>query len=322
MMKTAKLKIKMTKNAVKVLQLKKLRTKGVGTNNVEHFAKREAGDGKRSRRRRKRTVQALMKFKILDAQEEEKEVKELYVKRITKLERRWGHHTNVMRKFKEVMQSEVRRTWEERMEKMKKNINFLERKWMRKRQDLDDKRPKTWRGIRYGDTELEQKLEEEGREKPATTPAIYGGAEFSPEAIEVHKLPANFCTFEAVTEDKMKVATDVTITQAKWELNDRKQRKEDAAMDGEEGEGKWTEEYENRRQIEKDILISPSVLDFSNRRVTDIPTCRRLHPPRPLSDHQMIVLNNIKTRIVEVTKLYLKKCGMKGFPKTKNTNER
>ena len=50
--------------------------------------------------------------------------------------------------MKKVMQSEVRRTWEEKREKITKKVNFLQKKWGRKRPDLA-REEKVWQGVRY-----------------------------------------------------------------------------------------------------------------------------------------------------------------------------
>ena len=70
-----------------------------------------------------------------------------------------------MAKMKEVMQSEVRRTWVEGREKSKRKIQYLERKWKRKRQDLGVGE-KGWNGIRFGDQYLTGKMSEEERDSP------------------------------------------------------------------------------------------------------------------------------------------------------------
>ena len=59
-------------------------------------------------------------------------------------------------------------------------------------------------------------------------------------------------------------------------------------------------------------------INFAKRYVTDIPTCRILNPPKTIPTDQAIILENMKNRISEVTKQYLKTCDKKGLPLVKN----
>ena len=54
MMKTANLKIKMTRKMSKLLLLQKLRKKTVGVNEVEEYARKEIGRGDKGAERRER----------------------------------------------------------------------------------------------------------------------------------------------------------------------------------------------------------------------------------------------------------------------------
>ena len=58
--------------------------------------------------------------------------------------------------------------------------------------------------------------------------------------------------------------------------------------------------------------------------MTDIPTCRRLNPPKALPIDQAIIVENMNVRIEQVTKKYLKKCEKKckkkGLPFVKNNS--
>ena len=80
------------------------------------------------------------------------------------------------------------------------------------------------------------------------------------------------------------------------------------------------EEEEVSRQEEKNIFGNGTI-NFSKRYVTDIPTCRRLHPPKALPADQAVILENMKSRVAEVTRSYLKNCDKKGLPLSKNISE-
>ena len=174
---------------------------------------------------------------------------------------------------------------------------------------------KEFMGIKYGDQYLKTKTPAED------IPLVYGDAQVTQGQKAVLSLPSKFCTYEAVTEHKMAVAASVMGAKVSWELHARKSRLAEREIDAEEGgEGEWREEEEVKTQEEKCILGEGSI-NFSKRYITDIPTCRRLNPPRTLPADQAVTLENMKSRINEATRRYLETCDKKGFPKTKNISE-
>ena len=121
----------------------------------------------------------------------------------------------------------------------------------------------------------------------------------------------------------MKVATTVMAAKVSWELEQRVRRVEEREEEGEVGgAGEWREEEEVKRQEEKDILdVTNGSINYTKRYITDIPTCRRLNPPKALPTDQAVILENMKHRIEEVTKNYLKNCDKKGLPNAKNISK-
>ena len=76
------------------------------------------------------------------------------------------------------------------------------------------------------------------------------------------------------------------------------------------------------RQEEKNIYDNlKGSINFTKRYVTNIPTCRRLNPPKALPEDQAVILENMKSRINEVTRQYLRACDKKGFLKIKNISK-
>ena len=224
--------------------------KGIGTDCVEKFTRRECSDGKEER---VKILKRIMRTKVKDAEVNVEGAKKEFRKKMNYLERRWGQNVAILARMKEVMQMEVRRTWEEGRTKLKKKVDFLERKWKRVRQDLDPN-VKEWRGIRYGDRYLRRKRAAAGRDLN-DVPLVYGDAQLTEAQKAVLALPSKFCTFETVTEHKMAVAASVMGSKIAWELHARKDRKEDRELDGEmDGEGEWREEEEVNRQEEKNIF--------------------------------------------------------------------
>ena len=74
----AQTKIKMTKSTLKVLTLKKLLSKGIGTNRVETFTRREVGTKCKDRIKALRNV---MRIKVEDAEREESKIRESFARK-------------------------------------------------------------------------------------------------------------------------------------------------------------------------------------------------------------------------------------------------
>ena len=316
MKKTIQSKIKMTRMSSTVLTLRKLLRAGVGTDTVEKFVRREA---KGRKEERVKIVRKIMKEKVKDASEQEAKARKEFLKTQSYLQKRWGHNSNIMIKMKDVMQTEVRRTWQECKDNREKKVSFLRKKWMSSKPDLAGE--KAWKGINYGDKYLTKKMKEAG-ELP-DVPLVYGDAEVTKEQRAVLTLPSKFCTYQPVTEHNMKMAATVMAAKVTWELQARGRRIKDREGEGEiGGVGEWREKEEVQRQEKKDIIdITQGSINFTKRYVTDIPTCRRIKPPKPLPTDQTIILENMKSRIQEVTKDYLKNCDKKGLPMVKNTTK-
>ena len=120
---------------------------------MECFAKKNCGEGSRSEARRRRTVQLLMKGKLEDAMLVLRWSKESYIRKMGKVERRWGHHRATMIAFRAILTREAERVWNEGRDKNRRKIEHLDAKW---RTNLRPEVEGLWRGIRIGDRELEE----------------------------------------------------------------------------------------------------------------------------------------------------------------------
>ena len=118
----------------------------------------------------------------------------------------------------------------------------------------------------------------------------------------------------------MEVEAELMIAKVKWELRARGERATSREEEGKEGGEEWTEEWEEEQRKEKEVYCEETgQMNFANRRVTDIPTCRRTIPPQSLSPRETTILTNLKSRLTEVTKTYVKnKCDKNGNLKDNN----
>ena len=327
MTQTANLKIKMTRKKLQLLLFQKLRGRGVGCNEVEEFARKEVwrGGGRSWRQveeRRKGFIKAMMKMKVRAAMEELEETRRQLQKKLKYITGRWGNYIEVMSGFFRTMQEEVVGEWKDGRDKMKTKINHLERRWVRRRRrewggggrPNDDE---ILSGIRHRDEELRRKAEEEGRELGLVQePLVYGGIQPTPQEAAVLSLPTKFATFNPINIEEIEVEAELMIAKMKWELQAREERK----AGGAEGTGQWTEQWEEKKQREREVYChDTATMTFANRVVTDIPTCRRTNPPGTLPNSQSVILNNMKSRIVEVSKGYKSdNCDKRGVHNTSN----
>ena len=131
MKKTIGAKLKMTKSLTTVLTLKKLLGKGVGTNSVEKFSRKECSSGSvrgSGDLERVRIVRRIMRAKVRDAEKEAEQTRKDFSRRMRHVEKRLGQHVEILSRMKEVMQMEVRRTWQDGRIRMKEKVDFLEKK--------------------------------------------------------------------------------------------------------------------------------------------------------------------------------------------------
>ena len=95
MKKTIEAKLKMTKALTRVLTLKKLLSRGVGTDSVEKFTRRECSDGAEER---VKILKRIMRMKVRDAEGQVDGARKEFKKRMSYIERRWGQNVAVLAK--------------------------------------------------------------------------------------------------------------------------------------------------------------------------------------------------------------------------------
>lgn len=98
------LKIKLTKRSFTTPLLLKLRSRNMGTNEVEEYAAQDMAKGRGDERGQKRNIRSLMKQKIAMAKANEVKARKEYHKKMDYVEKRWGDYKIVMRNFNGVMQ--------------------------------------------------------------------------------------------------------------------------------------------------------------------------------------------------------------------------
>ena len=172
-------------------------------NSVEFYAKKSSGEGPRRELRRKSTVQLLMKGKLEDAAIMLERSKGNLNRKLTRVERRWGHHRATMTAFREILSNIAVKVWEDGRDKNKRKIEHLEKKW--RNYPRTEAVEGVWRGVKIGDKELEEEMTNEEVEAPEA-PHKYGGVTSNADEDALLALPHKFTTYESIQMDKIKVS--------------------------------------------------------------------------------------------------------------------
>ena len=211
--------------------------------------------------------------------------------------------------FRNILTRVAAKVWKDGKDKIKRKLENLERRWRDKpRAEVEG----LWRGVRIGDKELEEEMANEVEEAPKAIHK-YGGATSSADEDSVLALPHKFTVFESIQMDKIKVSTEILKDKIRWELRSREEKEE----------APWTEEWELEQQDEKEVFRpEEGKMEFSRRRVTDMPTNRFVHIPNPAGPEVETVLDNISSRVNSVVKAFIReKCDQKGNIHEKNLSQ-
>ena len=201
------------------------------------------------------------------------------------------------------MQNEVELLWDFLKMKNKRKIKFLQGKWNNPRSKVVE----TWRGVDISDDKLRQRF------PPISQPQYPTTVQLSESEKLVMQLPPKFTTYDKIEKNKLDVAGEVLADKIRWELRSREQR---------EGQP-WTEEKEWEDVRKKTVYDEiKGEVKFARQRVTDMPSCRRINVPEAKEDQAEVVIANMKTRLANVTKQYIKdKCDNKGNIKQQNVSK-
>ena len=303
--KMVNLKIGMTKRRITLNVLDRLNRIGIGTNEIEIWSRRYHFGGGRIVRdqekeaQRKQFVRREMGVRIQDAR--------MQLKKETAKYRRYYKYfmsTDIARygynkRLNDIMQEEVEHEWRRGVEKLQSKVRHLQGKW-----GATLHQPQIWKGIAIGDKALDEfEGSNEQRRQRQVTP-VYGKASITKEQNEVLKLPPGFTTYERILEKDIEAEIEIMATKARWERRSRRER---------EGEG-WSEEWQDTEMEQQEVYDSENKkLDLSKKRVTELPTCRRINLPKYEDENLEINLRIMKDRMMSAVKQYKEKhCDGKG----------
>ena len=295
----ANCKIKMTRRRITVNTLERLIKYGVGTNEVEHVSRRLSWGGNQLRphnreRRRRQFVEREMRARRTHALGDWHREKKRYIRchryLYSVINQCFTFQGMLARQVKrnigEIIQSEVELVWQTGCEKMKDKVRHLVSKWNRRSKEGEE-----LYGIAISDQDLDQfcvtgGIDEHGLKINCDLqdPPIYGGCNISENQKAILSLPPKFTTYAEISEKEMEVEMEVAMCKLRWELMNREERENRV----------WTKEWEmERMERESTYDWNSKELDFRNKRVTDLPTCRRVNLPGPQDEDNEIVMRNM-----------------------------
>ena len=262
------IKISMTRRRLTLNLLEKLEKIGIGTNDMEVFSRRyHFGGGRMIReqekeKQRKQFIKREMKARIQDAKEQLMKVTAKY-NRCNRYYRR-GNVTRFgcnTKRVGDVMQEEVEYEWQRGVNKLQQKVQHLKGKWG-ETTDIQE----MYKEVAISDKALEDYKLNTEQNWNDQKPPVYGGVNITEEQEAFLRLPPGYTTYERILEKDFEAEIELMATKARWEQMSKRDR---------EGED-WNEEWQDSKMEQEVFDSEHNKLDFSRKKVTDLPTCRRI----------------------------------------------
>ena len=252
-----------------------LKKDGIGTTKIENMCSRLCNTLPKHRERT--LVKVITNWKLHDAH------KEL---------RKWKiRNTETWRKQRETIAAagvidQYERLWRREITKYennltsirKKKLQHLKMKYKRKETNVPDE----IEGIILKDQELPVEYN--------STPRTYGGVILDENEQSLLTLPPKYAMYERVTLERCEAEIEKALAKLRWE------QREDSDRGGNElprAERKWHN-------------LQTKTIDLREYRSTELPFNGRIYPPQPLDNETESCLQNLKVKLNECTKRYVK----------------
>ena len=276
-----------------------------GTNEVERYAQVVCKQNVR-RGRNDKLIKDTMKHKVEDAKFDENEVRKLFVRSKIEYCRVIQRGSMIDMVFNRMMKYEVEQVWNEGKLRNTRKVSTLLQKW-RPKQNM-----KTIRNVMYGNDDLEGMSEAYEADED---PVMYGNLELSENVKVALKLQPNFMMYEKVDATKIEVEIEKGICKARYALmNEPEKNDEDVNNPENQNDTEHVEVFDSVGKV----------ANYSNLRVTELPTCQRLYPPKPTTITKELHLQNLREKLMRKVEEYKeKRCNNHGFcKKTKLAGQR
>ena len=235
----------------------------------------------------------IMKWKLKDATktvQEEKKKMTTVMRENNKVLRK--ENVNVNKSFDRVWKREKIRIREELKKKKNKKKNFLHQKELERRENRN----------REATLELEEEIEGiimTDQEIPdsfytRSKPTCHGNVKLTTAEEKVLELPPKFTTYEKINVEECEAQVEKGLAKLRW----TKKKKNETEEEEEDG----NEEDEENRVWPLDLR--EKTLDLRAMRPTDMPFNKRIYLPPPVDTKTETEMQNLKNRLINVTKEY------------------
>ena len=208
--------------------------------------------------------------------------------------------------FNRMMKHEVEEIWMKGKIKNNQKAETLLRRW------IPEESMEVIRDVKKGDKDLESSGEF-GTTEPE--PIVYGNIVISENVKAALKLHPKKRIYEKIDTTRIETEIEKGICKCRYALMNKT---EIETNDGEEGGN-----VANRVDEDDDECVvydtAKKVANYSNLRVTDLPTCQRLYPPKPATITKEIHLQNLREKLLRKVEEYKqKRCNKTGHIKESN----
>ena len=301
MLNLVKSKEKYTKKVLQRIYLQRLTERGLGTTEVEVMdSKVVRGQSKRD----EKTIVRMMRRKVKDALNEEKRAK------CESVVCRREYRENIVQsdfgndEFENVAKQIVERLWYVKMIQIRKGVE--EKKNLYK----VGKYVNDVEGIRIANNNLTENEKEPIENKPV----VYDNIEITDDMKAALTLPPGSMLYGKIDMEEIETEFEKGLVKARYCLMSKDEN--------ENGRNEEVADTNDNTQEPKTFDIVKGKVDLSLMKVTDIPTVRRLLPPKPAKIQEETYLLNTKRLLMKTAKEYVEKnCNKKGEVKVKNISK-
>ena len=168
----------------------------------------------------------------------------------------------------------------------------------------------TIRNVMYADRDLIEMVNSRHTDRE---PIVYGNVEISENVKEVLKMSPNFMMYKNIDVTEIEVEIEKGLCKARYALMN------DNVVENNED---FENESERNRRDECEVYDSVGLLaDYSNLRVTDLPTCQRLYPLKPAAINKELHMQNLREKLLRKVEEYKqKRCSKNGAIKKRNVS--
>ena len=294
--------VKMCKKVLTRNLLDRLVSKRIGTREVQKGVSKMYRN-KKNMRRQHRTVNIIMKDKLIDSEEEVKKAKTDFERATKEYREEIPQGTIIDTLFNTIVKKEMEKIWNNGKKKNSKKIEMLAKsKEIEIKERIQNKEREDTKTVKYKDSELKE-IQKTSQHTSNSEPEVYGGVVINEKQKSILSKEPGFMIYNKIDEVEIEVEIEKGMAKARYEM---------MSWDEEEEEEPGDERHDKEEEPK-------TTLNYSNLRATQIPTVQRLHEPKQGTIKQEIVMENTKEKLLECVHMYRENnCNKKGIIKKDN----